>query len=109
MFTDVDEHALVVLLDVFHVVLPAAATDRLERDASLSVEVSPGCGMALGQLEFTAMALEPRRLSFYDLARHAALRLPLVLERRHAKGQGALRATSGALQGVIRWSGAVGA
>jgi hypothetical protein len=36
------------------------------------VEVSPGCSMALGQLEFTAMALEPRRLSLYELARHAA-------------------------------------
>jgi hypothetical protein len=32
--------------------------------------------MALGQLEFTAMALEPRRLSFCELAGHAALRLP---------------------------------
>jgi hypothetical protein len=28
--------------------------------------------MALGQLEFTAMVLEPRRLSFCELARHAA-------------------------------------
>jgi hypothetical protein len=72
MFTDVDEHALVVLLDVFHVVLPAATTNRLERDAPLSVEVSPGCSMALGQLELTTIALEPRRLSLYKLARHAA-------------------------------------
>jgi hypothetical protein len=76
MFTDVDEHALVVFLDVLDVVLPATTTGRLERDASHSVEVSPGCSMALGQLEFTAMVLEPRRLSFYELARHAALRLP---------------------------------
>jgi hypothetical protein len=30
MFTDVDEHAFVVFLDAFHVVLSAATTGRFE-------------------------------------------------------------------------------
>ena len=72
MLTDVDEHTLVILLDAFHVVLAAAATDRDERDAPLSVEISPACSMALGQLELAAQVLEPRRFPLYELARHCA-------------------------------------